>query len=64
MSVEEDRIDMLALGREGYTAAVRLLDSEHCAVAKEDLLGRCTLGAAADKDEAMAAGERALQRLV
>ena len=72
-SVELQRIEALALGREGYTAAqyaeaaVKLLDAKHHAVTKRDmlaLLGRHVVGAAANEDEAVAAGERVFQRLV
>ena len=72
-SVEAERIEALALGSEGYTAAqyadaaVKLLDAKHHAVTKQDMLaqlGRHVVGAAANEDEAVAAGKPVFQRMV
>ena len=71
--VEAERIASLALGREGYTAAqyadaaIKLLDSKHHEVSKQDLmaqLGRHVVGAAANEDEAVTAGEHVFRRMV
>ena len=72
--VEAGRIATLARGREGYTGAqyaitaLKLLDSAHRAIAKEDVLaqlGRHSgAGDAADENEVMLAGERVFQHLV
>ena len=71
--VEAERIDSVALGREGYTAAqyadaaVKLLDAKHHAVTKWDMmaqLGRHVVGAAASNVEAVKAGNPVFQRMV
>ena len=67
LSVEEMRIEALARGREGYTAAqyadaaVKLLDAKHHTVLKRDMLaqlGRHVFGAAANEGEADGGGQR------
>ena len=72
-SLEAERIEALALGGEGYTAeqyaaaAVKLLDSKHHAVAKNDmmeLLGRHEVGDKTSSAMAVAAGKLVFQRLV
>jgi hypothetical protein len=71
--VELPRLETLALGGQGYTAAQykaaveKVLDTDHHAVARRDmqvLLGRHEVGGAANEDEAAAAGKQVLWSLV
>ena len=73
LRVEEERVETLSRGKQGYTAAqyadavVMLLDSKHHAIATRALLaklGRHVVEASAGEGEAVTAGERVFQHLV